>query len=146
MTLKKKIICDTNIWYKLGSGEFQKPDSSKYDLICTSVSVSEIVNSDNLLSKLGEVKDACEAIMKYANGYIFEGPLEYLKNELTGRITLSKGKLFDLIPLIPQLISLNQADIDFITHETNKWYNFLDDDFVTPITENLKNDREFIST
>jgi len=128
----------------LGSGEFQQPDNSKYDLICTSVSVSEIINSNNLISRLVKVKDACEAILKYANGYIFEGPLEYLKNELTARITLSKGKLFDLIPLIPKLDSLSQEDIDFLTHETNKWYRFLDESFVSLITKDLKNDRKLI--
>ncbi len=143
---KTKVICDTNIWYKLGSGEFQKPDPLKYDLICTFVNVKEIVSSNNflLLSKFEEIKNACRAILEYADGYIFENPIEYLKNELTDIITISEGKLFDLIPLITKIDKLNREELDLITLESIKWYQFLDAYFVFPVTSALKKDRELI--
>lgn len=63
-----EIVCDTNIWYKLGSGELSIDVFNDHDLIVTGLTIEELGSSKNLLDfkTAIEVRDAYRAIFKYA--------------------------------------------------------------------------------
>lgn len=70
------IICDTNVWYDLGSGKIPKSGIEGTQLVCTHINLRELVNSYNLVTNFEAVKNAVKAIRSYASHYYLENPFE----------------------------------------------------------------------
>lgn len=64
-----EIVCDTNVWYKLGNGELDINVFGNHDLIVTALTVIELGSSERLLDphEAIKVRGACIAIFKYAH-------------------------------------------------------------------------------
>ena len=75
-----EIICDTNIWYKLGNNEISIQDFGDNDLIATRLSIDELGTSENLLDieNALKTKKASKAIFQYAKHIQTLGPLEFI--------------------------------------------------------------------
>ncbi len=72
------IVCDTNIWYNLGSGKVDPKVFSGHDLACTFVSVHELATSKNLYKDFHSVKNAVKAIRDHARIFLFTNPVNYI--------------------------------------------------------------------
>lgn len=76
----KRIICDTNIWYKLGKGEFTFEVINELDLNCTLLSLYELILTEKLRFDFITVSNACKAILCHSKGLILYSPISHLYN------------------------------------------------------------------
>jgi hypothetical protein len=74
----QRIICDNNVWYKIGNGEVSPNEFKNIKLIATYLNLLEIGSTENLLKDFKEVKSACNAILTYADEIWLLNPIEYL--------------------------------------------------------------------
>jgi hypothetical protein len=74
----QRIICDNNVWYKIGNGEVSPNEFKNIRLIATYLNLLEIGSTENLLKDFKEVKSACNAILTYADEIWLLNPIEYL--------------------------------------------------------------------
>lgn len=75
----QELICDTNIWYNLAQNPPAADFLNKYKLIATFSSIEELARTPKLLTKMGLVRGAIQAIFKYSKYQIFEFPFVYLR-------------------------------------------------------------------
>jgi len=78
METAHSIICDTNIWYDLASKKKNIEQLDGIQLIGTSVNITEISSSPNLINNLSLVKKTVEAMYKFNHLVIASNPMEYL--------------------------------------------------------------------
>lgn len=76
------VICDTNIWYKIGSEEININEYGEFRLWATYLAIDELSRSDKLLyeNRIIEVKSAFQQIIKNQR-VILEPPFFYLLTE-----------------------------------------------------------------
>ena len=77
----KELVCDTNIWYELGtnppSADFLKNNS----LIGTFHAIDELSRTPILISHYASVQKAIQSLMTYSKRTIYEPPFIYLKRQ-----------------------------------------------------------------
>lgn len=73
---KPYIICDTNVWYDMSSGKFNKPE--KFDLIPTSYSLEEIARSQAMVEEPKFYQDTIRMIYDNCGPIIQENPFDYI--------------------------------------------------------------------
>lgn len=76
------IICDTNIWYRLGDGRIDPESVLEHELAVTGVNLEELCSSDVIYSNPIAFKRTCQAINKYAKHWLLENPLDSILIEL----------------------------------------------------------------
>ena len=77
------IICDTNIWYDLGSGKITDASVSGKELACTQLTLNELISTPNLLTQdYAKVQNAVVAIKRYAKTVFWANPFEFAINRL----------------------------------------------------------------
>ena len=72
------IICDTNIWYDIANNRINPKLLFDVQLIGTSVNITEISSSLNLINKFDLVARTVKAMYKYNSRVIISNPMEYL--------------------------------------------------------------------
>lgn len=81
--MRKRLICDVNIWYYLGNGLINPDDVKDYRLVGSVLNIIELGSSEKLIDDPESVKQAMLAIDKYACEVI---PLEsfdhYIKEHI----------------------------------------------------------------
>lgn len=94
------VICDTNIWYDLASGEISL-DSKGLNFTPTFVNLDEIATSPKLLDEIEKSRGAIRAMMKAKTG-IFIPPLQYVA-------MISDPKIkYDVREEIPELLDATE--------------------------------------
>ncbi len=92
-----RIICDTMIWYGLASGKLQVPDTKKYQLVCTHLSLTEIAFSSNNFHKLEEVRSVIGKLMSIGPEFITQQPLDYARSRVDSDHTFEYNIEEDLV-------------------------------------------------
>lgn len=81
-----RIICDTMIWYGLADGTLKLPDESKYKLVCTYLSFTELTLSPNNFKQLSQVKRIMNKIFEIKPEFITETPMEFASNKVENKL------------------------------------------------------------
>ncbi|MEP2771091.1 MAG: hypothetical protein ABJH05_03015 [Fulvivirga sp.] len=76
--MKKRIICDTMIWYNIGSNQYNRKIIDRLNLIATANTADELRMSGNILDKIGHVKLACQSFINDSESIIKYSPAEYM--------------------------------------------------------------------
>lgn len=100
-----KIILDTNIWYYLGVDEILFAKFKNLPVAPTSLNLSEIQKSDNIINNVDLVKNALIKIFYFKNNIIFENPFIYLAQ-------LNSSPYYDnrqLLPLLKVLVKISKG-------------------------------------
>lgn len=71
-----KVICDTNIWYRLGDGRLSPELIGKNELVVTGINLEELCSSDIIYSDPTLFKGALKAIDEYATHWLLEDPID----------------------------------------------------------------------
>lgn len=76
-----EIVCDTNIWYNLGSGAINpKTLNPEHKFVATFISIDEVVTTTKLLHLEDYTRKAIQCIFRFSRSHaIFEPPLVFLK-------------------------------------------------------------------
>ena len=74
----QQVICDTNIWYDIANENISEKQFENVQLFGTSVNITEISSTPNLINNIDLVVRTIKAMKKYAYRIIIENPLEYL--------------------------------------------------------------------
>lgn len=77
------LICDTNIWYRLGDGRLSESDFEGYDIVATGVNVVELYTSPMMLDDPESWQGAIKAITKYSSRYIEYDPIDFILSTST---------------------------------------------------------------
>lgn len=77
-----RIICDTMVWYELAKGRIQIPDTERYQLVCTHLSLMEIACSSNNFNKLNEVQSVVSKILSLEPEIITQQPYGYARSRV----------------------------------------------------------------
>lgn len=77
------VICDTNIWYRLGDGRIKPSEFGENQLVVTGVTVEELCTSEMIFSDSESFKSAIRAINKYATQFIEYDPIEYILSQIS---------------------------------------------------------------
>ena len=76
--MRKRVICDTMIWYEIGEGKINIDKLKGVDLIATGNNIQEISSTENLLSEVDLVKKALKALESHNSEIIEYEPWDYL--------------------------------------------------------------------
>jgi len=74
----QNIICDTNIWYDIANGRKSIEQLSGVHLIGTSVNITEISSTPNLLSNIELVARTVNSMRIHVHEIVISNPIEYL--------------------------------------------------------------------
>ena len=72
---KQNVICDTNVWYRIGDGRYVPP--SEVDLISTFQSFAELATTTNMIG-LPLYQQVVQAIYGHATATISVSPFDYV--------------------------------------------------------------------
>jgi hypothetical protein len=114
-TSKKRVVCDTNIWYDLADTKDLQAIKNEYNFVATNSSLKELSNSEKLRISYNDfckVRRACHTILKYADEIIFESPFLYLKNLLLPDRKASGNK--ELLKGIEDIAHCDFDESDFV--------------------------------
>ena len=122
-----EIICDTNIWYGLGSGRIDRSKIKENDiLIATYISIEELALSDNVLYSFEKIKNAINAICRLSKHTILEPPFIHLK------VTSDKNYCCDLDSFRELFIFTEKIGMSYTIEEDKR------EDFKNSFTEKRK--------
>ncbi len=78
--MKKRVICDANVWYGFANGELNIEDYSSVNLVCTKVTIEELSTSENMLDerKILLVQKTLKIIFTHASDIILINPILWL--------------------------------------------------------------------
>lgn len=112
---KPYLICDTNVWYEMASGNFNKPND--YDLIPTAFSLVEISTSQAMVEEPKFYQDTVKMIYKNCGPIIPENPFDYiLQNQFRDYNPPKDGIVNQVLPAFSELMT---KDIN-VDSEINK--------------------------
>jgi hypothetical protein len=77
-----EIICDTNVWYGLASGELDLNDVRNFDLVLTASALLEMAQSENLYTRPLLVREAARIALSECSRIELRLPLEILANDI----------------------------------------------------------------
>jgi hypothetical protein len=142
----KKIICDTNIWYKLGDGSIEKPKGVK--LVATWINIIEICFSHiNIKASLNtnSVYKAAKAIKEYSDHIIKEDFLMYSTNKLK---PIDKKDTYPIEQILDSFIdnkSIIEDDNNYIENKSHyEYFMKYKDDFANNLNNQKKKLRKEI--
>jgi hypothetical protein len=91
------IICDTNIWYRLGDGRLTEKDFKGHELYATAMNIEEMYTSAIVFEEPETFIGGVKAIEKYASKYIEYEPIEFiLATSTKGFVPTSKEENLEL--------------------------------------------------
>ena len=67
------------IWYNLSKGKLKIPDTEKYTLVCTYLTLMELAFTPNNFGKLNEVQDAVNQILHSRPEFILLNPFDHAR-------------------------------------------------------------------
>lgn len=106
------VICDTMIWYYLGSGKIKRPPKSKVKLIATSVSIREFGVTPNIrVNRIEYLTKAVDSITKYSDYFILTNPFDYLVSHFDGGFTTDDDAEKKLLEKFESLQIMNTSKI-----------------------------------
>jgi hypothetical protein len=77
-TRRMKIICDTNVWYKIAEGVFSKEKLQELHLVATFNNIKEVAKTPNLIDKYEFVAEVVRSIFRYKKEVIFFSPFVHI--------------------------------------------------------------------
>ncbi len=75
-----EVICDTHIWYLIGSGEIPPADYESVQLVGNYINITEFGKTRNLVNRLEYTRCAIQALMSKSSFMEFASPPKYLRN------------------------------------------------------------------
>jgi hypothetical protein len=118
------VICDTNIWYNIANEKISEEQLEGVKLYATSVNITEISSSPNLVKDIDLVVRTIKAMKKYAFRVIIENPLEYLISSFFHEFNPDSKTELGLLKGFDTLVSM---DVNGISKKTiNKAKNQID--------------------
>lgn len=141
--MKKRVICDTMIWYEIGKGNIDVTKLEGVELIATGINIQEISSTENLLSELDLVKSALKGMENHHSQIIEYEPWDYL---LTFHVDkdyepISREKYLKDLKAFELLID-GIVDADFDDEQKLKELNVLIKTFNDPIKDLTANMNE----
>jgi hypothetical protein len=127
------IICDTNVWYNLGSGVVDIKSIDRLKLIGTAVTVQEFSYTPNLINHFEDVKKAISAFLSLNSGINILNPFEYLLYLFIPGYIPSDSKIRGLIEELKILQTVEFTELSRNNIEIGK----------SLINEKIKFDRDF---
>ncbi len=76
--MKTDVICDTNIWYYLGTGHLDPSKLTDYSLVATFYNFEELITSPNIIGNFQQVRGAAQAIVDHSSKQILENAFLYI--------------------------------------------------------------------
>ena len=73
-----KIICDTNVWYKVADGDIPAFFNSGMSIHATHSNIDELSVTHNLIYNFDQVQRIVVSIFKHHNELILHNPVHYL--------------------------------------------------------------------
>tara|TARA_R110000744_G_scaffold313862_1_gene420988 strand:- start:796 stop:1182 length:387 start_codon:yes stop_codon:yes gene_type:complete len=114
---KPYIICDTNVWYEMSAGNYEKPDD--FDLIPTSFSLVELSASQAMVEEPKFYQDTIKMIYKNCGPIIPENPFDYiLKNQFEDYIPQDSKDLVKMLNTFGDLMNREIKEGSTIDNET----------------------------
>lgn len=80
-----RVVCDTMIWYNLSKGQLQLPDSKKFKLVCTYLTLTELAFTPNLFIRLKEVQNSIKTILESNVEFELRWPYDYAKELISNK-------------------------------------------------------------
>ena len=77
-TTKKKVICDSNVWYRFQQGNFGAYEDGTIDLIPTYLSLAEIASSEVMVHDLKLFQNTIKAVYEKGGGIISIDPIDFV--------------------------------------------------------------------
>lgn len=103
---KKKpyLICDTNVWYEMSAGKFEK--TNEYDLIPTAFSLVELATSQAMIEEPKFYQDTVKMIYDNCGPIIPENPFDYILQYQFGDYKPKKdGIVNQILPAFGELMA-----------------------------------------
>lgn len=73
-----KIICDTNVWYKIAEGTLSKDKLNELYLVATFNNIKEIAKTPNLIDKYEFVAEVARSIFRFKKEVIYFSPFIHI--------------------------------------------------------------------
>lgn len=114
---KTIIICDTNIWYRLGDGRISPEAIGDNEFAVTGINLEELCSSEVIYSDPNLFKGALKAIDKYAKHWILEDPID----NILKRIDSTHKPITTKFDNMKKTVELGlQTDLEELTKDVNK--------------------------
>ncbi len=107
---KPLVICDTNVWYQIVNGKFNKPEDVL--LIPTSFSLEEIATSKLMVHNTKYYQDVLKSIYDNCGPIIPNNPFDFILNNLDGNYKLNDEKTELLLKGFSELLSRKVEDVE----------------------------------
>ncbi len=104
-----RIICDTNVWYRMATGEYTPDPNSFY--VATDNSLYEFVKTPNLATKPLVVQSAVRAMFKYHHEIIPVSPFGYVLHEYSEKYGWDPSFTYKLISSLQKFASFKESEI-----------------------------------
>ncbi|HMS66893.1 MAG TPA: hypothetical protein PKD18_02095 [Saprospiraceae bacterium] len=105
------IICDTNIWYRLGDGRLSESDFGGDELVVTGVNVEELCTTETMLTDPTSFKNAIKAINKYATQYIDYDPIEFILIQISDIFIPHRKAYKDMMDSLQIYLSIDLEEL-----------------------------------
>ncbi|MBK8635273.1 MAG: hypothetical protein IPN72_17595 [Saprospiraceae bacterium] len=105
------IICDTNIWYRLGDGQLSESDFGGDELVVTGVNVEELCTTETMLTDPTSFKNAIKAINKYATQYIDYDPIEFVLMQISDTFIPNRKAYKDMMDSLQIYLSIDLEEL-----------------------------------
>ncbi|AZQ58098.1 hypothetical protein EJ994_04475 [Maribacter sp. MJ134] len=116
---KPYIICDTNVWYEMSTGNYEKPDG--FDLIPTSFSLVELSASQAMVEEPKFYQDTIKMIYKNCGPIIPENPFDYiLQNQFEDYTPQDSKDLVQMLSAFGDLMNREIKEGSTIDNETKQ--------------------------
>lgn len=115
---KPLVICDTNVWYQIVNGKFNKPEDVL--LIPTSFSLEEIATSKLMVHNTKYYQDVLRSIYDNCGPIIPNNPFDFILNDLDSEYKLSDGNTEKLLKGFSELLSRKVEDVAIDEELKNK--------------------------
>lgn len=115
---KPLVICDTNVWYQIVNGKFNKPEDVL--LIPTSFSLEEIATSKLMVHNTKYYQDVLKSIYDNCGPIIPNNPFDFILNNLDGNFKLNDEKTELLLKGFSELLSRKVDDVEIDEELKNK--------------------------
>ena len=115
---KPLVICDTNVWYQIVNGKFNKPEDVL--LIPTSFSLEEIATSKLMVHNAKYYQNVLKSIYDNCGPIIPNNPFDFILNNLDGNFKLNDEKTELLLKGFSELLSRKVDDVEIDEEFKNK--------------------------
>jgi hypothetical protein len=115
---KPLVICDTNVWYHIVDGSFNKPDDVL--LIPTSFSLEEIATSKLMVHNTKYYQDVLRSIYDNCGPIIPNNPFDFVLNNLDNNYELNDENTEQLLKGFSELLSRKVEDVEIDEELKNK--------------------------